>query len=337
VFAKKIGIDLGTASTRVYVRGEGIVVDEPSVAAVESGGSRVLAIGRQAVELADRTPGAVRLVSPMRESVIADRSAVEQALRHLVTRAQGRQRLFRPEVMMCVPAAATSEHRHAMTEAAIVAGARQAWLIEAPLAAAMGLDLPVAAAGGSAVCDVGAGGVQVAVISLSGVVATQSARAGGDHFDDAIVAWVRERHGVRVERRAAEALKLALGCAVPLDRPRSVEVTGQDASGGATEFASVAVSSSDVTEAIQAPLRMIAEAVRDVLRQVPARLESGVAERGLYLTGGGALLRGLDGFLARETGVPVRVADDPRTCAVRGTRRALGEFELLQRRQRYLR
>jgi rod shape-determining protein MreB len=334
VFAKKIGIDLGTASTRVYVRGEGIVLDEPSLAAVETGGTQVLAIGRRATELADRAPGQVRLVSPMRDGGIADRSAVEQALRQLVARAQGRQRLFRPEVMMCVPASATSQHRHAMTEAAIAAGARQAWLIEAPLAAAMGLDLPVASATGCAVCDIGAGGVQVAVISLSGVVATQSVGAGGDHLDDAIAAWVRERRGIAIERRAAEALKLALGCALPLDRPRSVEVTGRDAAGAAT---TVAVSSSDVTEAVQAPLHAAAAAVRDVLGQVPARLESGVAERGLYLTGGGALLRGLDGFLAREIGVPVRVAEDPRTCAVRGTRRALGEFELLQRRQLYMR
>jgi len=334
VFAKKIGIDLGTASTRVYVRGEGIVLDEPSLAAVETGTPRVLAIGRHAAELADRGPGQVRLVSPMRDGDIADRSVVAQVLRQLVARAQGRQRLFRPEVMMCVPATATSEHRHTMTEAAIAAGARQAWLIEAPLAAAMGLDLPVAAATGCAVCDVGAGGVQVAVISLSGVVAAQSARAGGDHLDDAIAAWVRERHGIAVDRRAAEALKLALGCAMPLDRPRSVEATGRDAGGTAV---TVAVSSSDVTDAIQAPLHAVAAAVRDVLRQVPARFESGVAEGGLYLTGGGALLRGLNDFLARETGVPVRVADDPRTCAVRGTRRALGEFELLQRRQLYMR
>jgi rod shape-determining protein MreB len=334
VFAKKIGIDLGTASTRVYVRGEGIVLDEPSLAAVEAGGARVVAIGRQAADLADRTPAAVRLVRPMREGAIADRSVVDQSLRQLVARAQGRQRLFRPEVMMCVPAAATSEHRHAMTEAAIAAGARQAWLIEAPLAAAMGLDLPVAAAAGSAVCDAGAGGVQVAVISQSGVVAAQSVGAGGDHLDDAIAAWVRERHGLRLERRAAEALKLALGSAVPLDRPRTLEVTGEDAAGAG---ATVTVSSGDVTEAIQEPLQSVADAVREVLGQVPARLASGIAERGLHLTGGGALLRGLDAFLARQTGVPVRVPDDPRTCAVRGTRRALGEFELLQRRQLYMR
>jgi rod shape-determining protein MreB len=293
-----------------------------------------VAIGRHAAELAERTPEAVRLVGPIREGVIADRSAVEQVLRQLVAHAQGRQRLFRPEVMMCVPAAATSEHRHALIGAAIAAGARLAWLIEAPLAAAMGLDLPVSSPGGCAICDVGAGGVQAAVISLSGVVVAQSVRAGGDHFDEAIAGWVRDRHGLRMERGAAEALKLALGCAVPLDRPRSVEVTGRDATGAS---ATVAVSSSDVTEAIQRPLGDVARAVREVLRQLPASLEAGVAERGLYLTGGGALLRGLDGFLAHETGIPVRVGEDPRTCAVRGTRRALGEFELLQRRQLYMR
>ena len=334
MFAKKIGIDLGTASTRVYVRGEGIVVDEPSLAAVDAAGPRVLAVGRQAADLAGRMPRGVRLVRPVREGSIAADVPIEQVLRQLVTRAQGRQRLFRPEVMLCVPAAATSEHRRAMAEAAITAGARQAWLIEAPLAAAMGLGLPVAAAGGHAVCDLGAGAVQIAVISLSGVVAAQSVAAGGDHLDAAIARLVRERRGVLLDEPAAEELKLTLGSAVPLDRPRSVEVTGRDPGGAPV---TVAVSSEDVTEAIQAPLRVLAAAVRGVLEQVPARLEADVAERGLFLTGGGALLRGLDVFLARETGVPVRLGDDPRTCAVRGTRRALGEFELLQRRQLYLR
>jgi rod shape-determining protein MreB and related proteins len=334
LFAKKIGIDLGTASTRVYVRGEGIVIDEPSLAAVDEAGSRVLAIGRQAAELTGRSAHGVRLVRPIREGAIAGEAPLDQVLRQLVTRAQGRQRLFRPEVMLCVPAAAGGGHRRAMAEAAITAGARQAWLIEAPLAAAMGLGLPVAAAGAHAVCDLGAGGVQVAVISLSGVVATQSVPAGGDHLDGAIATWMRERRGVLVDGSGAEELKVALGSAVPLDRARSVEVTGRDPGGAAVN---VAVSSDDVTEAIQAPLRAVAAAVRGVLDQVPARLEADVAERGLFLTGGGALLRGLDVFLARETGVPVRLVDEPRTCAVRGTRRALGEFELLQRRQLYLR
>ncbi|HSR26589.1 MAG TPA: rod shape-determining protein, partial [Candidatus Eisenbacteria bacterium] len=175
MFAKKIGIDLGTASTRVYVRGEGIVIDEPSLAAVDAAGARVLAVGRQAADLAGRAPQDVRLLRPIQEGAIAGEAPLEQVLRQLVSRAQGRQRLFRPEVMLCVPASATGEHRRAMAGAAISAGARQAWLIEAPLAAAMGLGLPIAAPGGHAVCDLGAGGVQVAVIALSGVVAAQSA------------------------------------------------------------------------------------------------------------------------------------------------------------------
>jgi rod shape-determining protein MreB len=335
VFAKKIGIDLGTASTRVYVRGEGIILHEPSLAAVETPGDRVLAVGREARRLAEHAPSAVRLVRPLPEGAPADVALLEQVLRHLVTRAQGRQRLFRPEVMVCVPATASSQHRRAMTAAAISAGARQAWLIEAPLATAMGLGLPVAESRGHAVCDLGAGAAQVAVISLSGVVVAEVVPAGGDHLDAAIVTLVRERHGVVVDQRAAEALKVALGSAVPLDRPRSVSATGRDARGAGT--ASATVSSDDVTAAIQDRLRALAGAVRDVLAQTPARLADGVAERGLFLAGGSALLRGLDVYLARETGIPVRVADDPTTCAVRGTRRALGEYELLQRRQLYLR
>jgi rod shape-determining protein MreB and related proteins len=335
MFAKKIGIDLGTASVQVYVRGEGIVVDEPSLVAVEQAGSRVLAVGRQAEEVAADAPHAVHVVRPLQGGVIADTAILDQVLRLLVARAQGRQRLFRPEVMMCVPASATGQDRWAMAEAAIAAGARQAWLIEAPLAAAMGIGLPVAAPGANAVCDVGAGTVQVAVISLSGVVVVQSAPAGGDQLDAAIADWVRDRHHVAMDRRSAEALKVALGSALPLDRPRSLEVTGREVGGASS--ATVAVSSADVTEAIQGPLAAVGGAVRRLLDETPARLAADVAERGLVLTGGGALLRGLDRHLASETGIPVRVAGDPRTCAVRGTRRALGEFELLQRRQLYLR
>ena len=335
MFAKKIGIDMGTASTQVYVRGEGIVVDEPSLAAVETPGSRVVSIGRHAEQAVAGAPGALRLVQPLRGGAVADAAVVEQVLRILVNRAQGRQRLFRPEVMMCVPAGATGDDRRAMTEAAISAGARQAWLIEAPLAAALGLGLPVAEARAHAICDVGAGGVQVAVIALSGVVVAVSAPAGGDQLDAAIVSWVRRRSGVTLEPRAAEALKVALGSALPLDRPRSVEATGREEGGGPS--VTVAVSSAEVTDAIREPLAALAAAVREVLAQTPAGLAPDVAERGLVLTGGGALLRGLDRHLAREAGVPVRVAENPRTCAVRGTRRALGEFELLQRRQLYLR
>jgi rod shape-determining protein MreB and related proteins len=335
VFARKIGIDLGAASTRVYVRGEGIVLDEPSLAAVERDGGRVLAVGRRAEELAAAAPHALHLVRPLQGGAIGDAAAAAQVLRHLVAGAQGRQRLFRPEVMMCVPAGASGADRRVMTEAAVAAGARQAWLIEAPLAAAMGLDLPVADARAHAVCDVGAGLVQAAVISQSAIVVAQTAPAGGDVFDAAIAAWVLDRHGVVLEQRSAEALKVALGSALPPDRPRSVEVTGREANGPAS--VTVPVSSTEVTEAIREPLAAVAAVVRLALDQAPGRLAADVAARGVVLTGGGALLRGLGRYLERAAAVPVRVADEPRTCAVRGTRRALGEFELIQRRQLYLR
>ena len=314
----------------IHVRGEGIVVDEPCVAAVDRGAGRLLAVGRQALELADQAPHAVRLVRPVREGAVVELAVAEQVLQHLVARAQGRQRLFRPEVMICVQADASGDDRRALTEAAVEAGARQAWLIEAPMAAAMGIGLPVAEATPHAVCDLGGGLTQVAVISLSSIVAAHAIPIGGGQLDMAIAAAVRERHGLPIDAGAAEALKLAIGSAPPGGEARTVEVRWE-------ESAPVAVTSGEVMEAMQPPLAAMAAAVRQVLEQTPPRLAAQVSAQGLFLTGGGALLPGIDRYVALQTGVPARVADDPRTCAVRGTRRALGEFEVLQRRQLYLR
>ncbi len=330
MFAKKIGIDLGTSSMRTYVRGEGIVIDEPSVAAIEPDGGGLLAVGRQAVELARQAPRSIRLVRPVREGSIADLPVAERVLKHLVSKAQGRQRLFRPEVMICVHAAAGGDDRRALIGAAMAAGARQAWLIEAPLAAALGLGLRVAEATPHAVCDLGGGTTQAAVISLSGVVAAHVVPVGGERLDAAIAAMVRERHGLPIDGAAAEALKLELGSALPVTEERTAEVRWGDGP-------PATVSTREITEAIQPPLEAMAAAVRHVLAQTPAPLASQVASRGFVLTGGGALLRGIDGYLAAATGVPARVAADPRTCAVRGTRRALGEYEVLHRRQLYMR
>jgi len=330
VFAKKIGIDLGTSSMRIYVRGEGIVVDEPCVAAIEPEGGGLLAVGRQALELAEQAPRSIRLVRPVRAGSIADLPVAERVLRHLVSRAQGRQRLFRPEVMICVHAATGGDDRRALTEAAMAAGARQAWLIEAPLAAAMGLGLPIAEAAPHAICDLGGGTTQAAVISLSGVAAAHVVPVGGGDLDAAIATMVRERHGLPIDAGSAEALKLAIGSALPMAEGQTTEVRWQD-------LPPATVTSDEVTDAIQPPLQAMAAAVRDVLAQTPARLAPQVVARGFVLTGGGALLRGIDRYLTREAGLPARVAADPRTCAVRGTRRALGEYEVLQRRQLYLR
>jgi rod shape-determining protein MreB len=330
VFAKKIGIDLGTTTTQVYVRGEGIVFDEETVVAVEDRRAQLLAIGRQALDVAGQTPAAIRLVHPVRRAAIADPALVEGMLSHLVTRAQGRQRLFRPEVMLCVPAAAGGEDRLAMMQAAMAAGARQAWLIEAPLAAAMGLGLPIAEARPHTVCDLGGGTVQAAVISQSGVVAAQAVAAGGDRLDAAIAAFVQDRHGLVIDQPAAEALKVAIGSAVPLDEQLRAEVGAR--AGGAA----VTITAAQVTEAIQGPLNDVVRLIREVVDETPAQVARDIGVRGVFLTGGGAQLRGLDRYLAREIGAPVRLAQEPRTCVVRGTRRALGEFEVVQRRQLYL-
>jgi len=326
VFAKKIGIDLGSSSVRVYLRGEGIVVDEPSLAAIDVRSGRLVGLGGQAREAMRRTPRRIRLVRPVRAGAIADLAVVERVLQHLVTRAQGRQRLFRPEVVICVHAAATGDDRRALTQAAMSAGARQAWLIEAPMADAMGIGLPVAEAAPHAVCDIGGGTTQVAVISLSGVVAAQT--------DEAIATAVQRRHGVAIDAEAAEAVKLAVGAALPGGPPRAAEATGR---GPAGDLAPVTVTSAEVSEAIQPPLRAIAATIRSTLEQTPSALAAQLEAAGLHLAGGGALLAGIDRYLARATGLMVTVAEDPRTCAVRGTRRALGEYEVLQRRQHYMR
>lgn len=321
MFARKIGIDIGTSTLRVFVRGEGIVADEPSVAAIAWPDQRLLAVGRAALELADGADVPCRLVRPINHGAVVDATLVAHILVHLVARTQGRRRLFRPEVMLCVPSAATSAVRRTMIDAAIDAGARQAWLIEAPLAGALGLGLPVAQSKAHAICDLGAGLMQVAVISFSGVAASHAVAAGGEQLDAALVELLRERIGVGIDQSTAEALKMAIGTAQRLDKPLTAEIAGKT------------VTSDDLIGAVQAWLGTAIETVRRVLDQTPPRLADGVSERGFVLTGGGALLRGVDRYLSAQTGIPFRVAEDPRTCAVRGTRRALGEFEVIRRRQ----
>jgi len=324
VFARKIGIDLGTSTLQVYVRGEGVVADEPCVAAVDPASRRLRAIGRQALELAEQPGTTVQLVHPVAHGAFVDGGLVTGILVELVTRVQGRHRLFRPEVMLCVPAGAPGDQRRALIAAAMTAGARQAWLIEAPLAAALGLGLRVADSSPQGICDIGGGLVQVAVVSLSGIAASHVVPRGGEQLDSRLAELLRESRGLDLDRPGAEALKIAIGAAVALDEPMSAEIQG------------TTVTSGELTHAVQDWLAAAVDAVRLVLDQTPRRLAAQVAERGFFLTGGGALMPGIDRHLSRETGIPFHVAGEPRTCAVRGTRRGLGEFEVVRRRQLYL-
>jgi rod shape-determining protein MreB len=293
VLAKRIGIDLGASSVLIYVRGQGVVVNEP--ATPPSNGE-------------------------------SDVALTESNLRRLITRIQGRQRIFKPEVMIGVPCSVSSAERRAATEAAIAAGARQAWLIDKPLAAAIGANLPIGEARAHAVCDIGGRTTEIAVISLSGMVVAQSIAVGGKAIDECIRAELKRRHDLFVDDRTAEEIKIAVGSAVPCPEPLTMEVT-----------ATVTVRSEELTAAIQERLRPLAVAIRNMLEQAPAQLAADVRERGGVLTGGGALLRGIDRYLSGETGIPLQVADDPQTCVVRGTGLALEHFEVLKRNQLYLR
>lgn len=335
MLGKKIGIDLGTSTVLIFVKGEGIVINEPSLVALNRDGTRILAVGRQALEMVGRAPDTIRVVRPMREGVIADFVVTEGMLHHFIGKVQGRQRIFKPEIMICVPSGVTSVERRAVTEAAISAGARQAWLIDEPLAAAIGAGLPISEPRGNAICDIGGGTTEIAVISLSGMVVAHSIRVGGNRIDDAIAVHLKRRHNLLIGERTAEDIKIAVGSAVQMKEPLRIDVRGRDLVSGLPR--NLEVSSSDVTEAIQEPLRLIVGALRSVLEETPPELAADIFDRGIVLSGGGAQLRGIDRFLSMHTGIPVLIADEPQTSVVRGTGLALEHFEVLKRNESYLR
>ena len=335
MLGKKIGIDLGTSTVLVYVKGEGIVINEPSLVALNRDGTKILAVGRQAAEMVGRTPEAINIVRPMREGVIADFVVTEGMLHYFIAKVQGRQRIFKPEIMICVPSGVTSVERRAVTEAAISAGAKQAWLIDEPLAAAIGADLPISQPSGHAICDVGGGTTEIAVISLSGMVVAHSIRVGGNRIDDAIAAFVKRKHNLLIGERTAEDIKVGIGSALAPKELLTMEVRGRDIVSGLPK--NIVLDSREVAEAIQDPLAQIVGAVRSVLEETPPELAADIYDKGIVLTGGGALLRNLDRYLVMHTGVPAIVADDPQTCVARGTGLALEHFEVLKRNQLYLR
>ncbi|MDQ6720299.1 MAG: rod shape-determining protein [Candidatus Dormibacteraeota bacterium] len=319
----------------IYVKGEGIVINEPSLVAVNRDSTRILAVGRQALEVVGRAPDTIQVVRPMREGVTADFVVTGGMLQHFIGKVLGRQRILKPEIMVCVSSDVTSVERRAVTEAAISAGARQAWLIDEPLAAAIGAGLMIAEPRGNTICDIGGGTTEIAVISLSGMVVAHSIRVGGNRVDDAITTYMKRKHNLLIGERTAEDVKIAIGSAMLMKQPLLAEVRGRDMVSAMPR--TLEISSDEITEAIQEPLRLIVGAVRHVLEETPPELAADIFDRGIVLSGGGAQLRGLDRYIALHTGIPAVVADDPQTSVVRGTGLALENFEVLKRNQAYLR
>jgi rod shape-determining protein MreB len=330
MFGKRIGVDLGTANVLVYVKGRGIVIAEPSVVAVAQRDNSIVAVGTDAREMLGRTPGAIQVIRPMREGVIADYVTTEAMLRYFIGRVIGRFALVKPEVMICVPAGVTGVEQRAVQDAAEAAGARRpAHIIPEPLAAAIGARIPVHAPQGHMVVDIGGGRTEAAVISMYGIVVTESVRVAGDRLDDAIAAYVKRRHNLIIGDRTAEELKIAIGSAMPLDEEMSYQVRGRDQITGLPR--TITVNSSDITQAIQDSLLSITGAVRTVLERTPPELASDVVDRGIVLTGGTAQLRNLDRLITQEIGIPCYVADNPLECVAMGAGIALDHLDLIKR------
>lgn len=329
-FSNDLSIDLGTANTLIYVRDKGIVLNEPSVVAVRSdqhsGQSHVVAVGVEAKRMLGRTPANITATRPLKDGVIADFFVTEKMLQHFIHKVH-ESRIFKPSprVLVSVPCGSTQVERRAIKESALGAGAREVYLVEEPMAAAMGAGLPVEEASGSMVVDIGGGTTEVAIISLSGIVYSASVRIGGDRFDDSIVNYVRRNYGTLIGEATAERIKQDIGAAFPSSDVREIEVRGRNLAEGVPR--SFIMNSNEILEALQEPLTGIVAAVRDALEKIPPELSSDIAERGMVLTGGGALLKDLDRLLMEETGLPVIIADDPLTCVARGGGRAL---ELMQ-------
>ncbi len=332
-FSTDLAIDLGTANTLIYVRDRGIVLNEPSVVSIRTdpqgtGKKTVQAVGLEAKAMLGRTPGNLQAIRPMKDGVIADFTVTEQMLKFFIKKVHD-TRMFRPSprIIICVPCGSTQVERRAIRESAIGAGARQVFLIEEPMAAAIGAGMPVAEATGSMVVDIGGGTTEVGVISLGGVVYASSVRVGGDRMDDAIINYIRRNYGMLIGEATAEKIKKQMGSAFPGAEVQEMEIKGRSLAEGVPR--SFNVSSNEVLEALTEPLNAIVSAVKQALEQTPPELGSDIAEKGMVLTGGGALLRDLDRLLMEETGLPVIVADDPLTCVVRGSGMALENMDKL--------
>ncbi len=329
MFIKRIGIDLGTTYTLVHVPRRGIVINEPSVVAISMSDKKILAVGNEAKDMVGRTPGNIMAIKPLKDGVIADYHTTEAMLRYFINKALSGVRLFRPEVMVAVPAGITSTERRAVIDATIAAGARAAYIIKEPIAAAIGADIPIGSASGHMIVDIGGGTSEMAVISLGGVVTSTSVRVGGNRFDASIIDYIRRKYNLVIGERTAEEIKITIGSALYLEDKLTMEVRGRDIITGLPR--NIIVTSDDVTEAIQNELEAIIAAAKNVLRETPPELSSDIMDKGMVLSGGSSQLRNLDQLLYRTTDVPAYVADEAQLCVAKGTGIALENLDSYKR------
>jgi rod shape-determining protein MreB len=326
---RDMAVDLGTANTLVYVRGRGIVLNEPSVVAINTANGAILAVGTEAKRMIGRTPSHIRAIRPLRDGVIADFDITEKMLRYFIQKVHHRRYLAKPRVVVCVPSGITGVEQRAVEEATMAAGARQAFIIEEPMAAAIGAGLPIHEPTGNMVVDIGGGTTEVAVISLGGIVTSTSIRVGGDELDEAIIAHVKKEYSVALGERTSEAIKIAVGSAFPTADEMIAEIKGRDLVSGLPK--TIHVTAEEVRRALEEPVNAVIDAVKNTLDRTPTELAADLMDRGIVMTGGGALLRGLDERLKHEIGMPVQVADAPLSCVAIGSGRCLEEFEVLKR------
>ena len=327
-FSRDMGIDLGTANTLVYVKGKGIIIREPSVVALKERDKKILAVGNEAKNMIGRTPGNIKAVRPMKDGVIADFDVTETMLRHFIRKAHKRNRLVRPRIIICVPSGVTEVEKRAVIDAALQAGARSAFLIEEPMAAAIGAGLPIHEPTGNMIVDIGGGTTEVAVISLGGIVTSSSIRIGGDEMDEAISQYIKKNYKLMVGERTAEQIKIDIGTATGDNGDLTKEIKGRDLVNGLPK--TITINSNEIKEALKEPVNSILNAVKRTLEKTPPELASDVMGRGIILTGGGALLHGLDDLLIETTQMPVYLAEDPLDCVVNGTGNALEELDKIK-------
>ena len=328
LFSSDLAIDLGTANTLIYVRGKGIVLSEPSVVAIKKGTNQVLKVGKEAKEMLGRTPASIVAIRPMRDGVIADFDVTEQMIRAFIVKIHNRKALVRPRIVVGVPSCITQVEKRAIRDSTEQAGAREVYLMEEPMAAAIGAGLPVQEPSGNMIVDIGGGTTEVAVISLSGIVYSQSIRIAGDEMDEAIIQYLKRKYNLLVGERTAENIKIQIGSAYPFDEPRKMEVKGRDLVDGIPK--ALTVTDSDIREALHDPIYAVVDAVKTALERTPPELAADIAEKGVVMAGGGSLLHGLDTLISLETHLKVKVADDPLSCVVLGAGKVLDELDLLK-------